>query len=273
MLLNSYRGVSNSGHSVTASAVYLAGQRLPEADPATFEPLPGEHSRYFRDARHVILQSRIVAGADPGSFAPVLYEDGQHSSFWRDAHSVYHDGKRLDSVDPQTFEPIGRTRFARDRSHVYYESIRIEGADRDTFSVIDNSIYARDKARVYQAERVVFSGADPARLEVLEGEHFARDGAHVFPAPGHVDRSASPIPGADAATFVALDRSYGKDRERVYRYDYGTGEVTVVAGADSSSFEVTPYDSQHQSEARDRHAYYMEGKRVAARWPHPSQPP
>ncbi|HMZ27780.1 MAG TPA: DKNYY domain-containing protein, partial [Elusimicrobiota bacterium] len=67
------------------------------------------------------------------------------------------------------------------------------------------------------------------------------------------------VPEADPATFKPLERSYAKDARRVYYFSQK--KITVVEGADASTFEVTFYDSATGTEAKDKTARYMEGRR------------
>lgn len=116
---------------------------------------------------------------------------------------------------------VGRNYVADDQNAVFYNQ-PLAGVDVKTLRAHpDNESVAMDKALVYY-EGIV-------------------------------------VPEADPATFKPLERSYAKDARRVYHFSQK--KMTVVEGADAPTFEVTLYDSATGTEAKDKAARYMDGRR------------
>ena len=120
--------------------------------------------------------------------------------------------------------------------------------------------FAKDGRQVYFGSEVV-AGADSPSFSIVSFNDgakndtiFAKDRTHVFYYGGW-DSTLSVIRGADPSTFVTLDQDsyyggYARDASTVY---FG---ATAVRGADVKSFQsMAPY-------GKDLRAVYLEGKRI-----------
>lgn len=92
------------------SGVYMLningpGNKVAAADAATFE-VSAEWPIYGRDASHVYVYDRIIAGADPGTFVPLCGNSISLESFCaygKDTRHVYAFTKIIAEADPATF--------------------------------------------------------------------------------------------------------------------------------------------------------------------------
>ena len=239
---------------------------IPDADAATFVALSDRYAKdrarvwyadSYRDGREYFAvrhdRVRAIAGADPASFRPLARD------YWRDAAAVYYEGARLAVRDVATFEPLDDG-FARDRVAGYYQQQEIAGSDGATFAVV-GAHYARDAARVHYAElatdgsgtgprvrAVALPGAQPASFRALEGG-YARDDVQAW----HRDRPLT----RDVATFAVLPFDYARAATSVwYR-----GEP--VDGADPATFRTLPTPAD-DADAVDARARYLQGRRLPA---------
>ena len=101
-IYNAWQGIDDTGYFVAKDAVYFGGVRLKTASAASFEKIGDRYSDYARDARQVYFQGKVLAGADPASFAPV-----QSSLFWQDKHHVYADGQALSEASVSIYAAQG----------------------------------------------------------------------------------------------------------------------------------------------------------------------
>ncbi|MDB5224896.1 MAG: hypothetical protein JWO43_518 [Candidatus Adlerbacteria bacterium] len=121
---------SLDGYGKDKNHVYWCYQVVAEADPVTFTILSKE---YAKDAEHVFLVGgSIIAGADPATFAPVLY------------------------LSPQAIDPL-QTGYGKDKNHVYSLDHALPNADPATFTL---DPVPSDKNWIYLNDTVV----GPARL-------------------------------------------------------------------------------------------------------------
>jgi hypothetical protein len=130
---------------------------LPEADPATFEPLA---FNLARDKNHVWLNDRIQPEADPASL--VLVDGGR---VFKDKDSVHYADQTINGADPATFTHIG-SGYYRDKNHIYWGMDSIPDADLSTFEVLGDSFVAKDKSHAYRSgERM--PGLDVATIKLI----------------------------------------------------------------------------------------------------------
>lgn len=255
MLKTRLAGLPTRGYFVKESKVYYSGRRI-EADPGTFAPFSDDdgigRSDYARDREKVFARGKALPGADPATFKFA----GQSHFYQADKNRVYYNGKVLESADPGTFEMLktadgGPTAFYRDRAAVYFDGRPLPLLKGASARLVGRNYVADDQNAVYYYQPLM--GVDVKTLRAhSENESVAMDKASVF-YEGRL------VPEADPATFKPLERSYAKDARRVYHFSQK--KMTVVEGADAPTFEVTLYDSATGSEAKDKLARFMDGRR------------
>ena len=144
----------------------------------------------------------------------------------------YAEGKdfqfKVENVDLGTFKVLN-DKYAKDVKNVYFSGNKsFEDVDAGTFEVLPAD-YSKDKNNVYSPEngwiqRV--NGANPKTIKVLN-QFYLKDDKNVF-------FNDEKILGADANSFIALDKEngYAKDKNSVYYFGQ------KVEGADPKTFEV-----------------------------------
>jgi len=144
----------------------------------------------------------------------------------------YAEGKdfqfKVENVDLGTFKVLN-DKYAKDVKNVYFSGNKsFEDVDAGTFEVLPAD-YSKDKNNVYSPEngwiqRV--SGANPKTIKVLN-QFYLKDDKNVF-------FNDEKILGADANSFIALDKEngYAKDKNSVYYFGQ------KVEGANPKTFEV-----------------------------------
>lgn len=144
----------------------------------------------------------------------------------------YAEGKdfqfKVENVDLGTFKVLN-DKYAKDVKNVYFSGNKsFEDVDAGTFEVLPAD-YSKDKNNVYSLEngwiqRV--NGANPKTIKVLN-QFYLKDDKNVF-------FNDKKILGADANSFIALDKEngYAKDKNTVYYFGQ------KVEGANVKTFEV-----------------------------------
>ena len=144
----------------------------------------------------------------------------------------YAEGKdfqfKVENVDLGTFKVLN-DKYAKDEKNVYFSGNKsFEDVDAGTFEVLPAD-YSKDKNNVYSPEngwiqRV--NGANPKTIKVLN-QFYLKDDKNVF-------FNDEKILGADANSFIALDKEngYAKDKNSVYYFGQ------KVEGANAKTFEV-----------------------------------
>ena len=144
----------------------------------------------------------------------------------------YAEGKdfqfKVKNVDLGTFKVLN-DKYAKDVKNVYFSGNKsFEDVDAGTFEVLPAD-YSKDENNVYSPEngwiqRV--NGANPKTIKVLN-QFYLKDDKNVF-------FNDEKILGADANSFIALDKEngYAKDKNSVYYFGQ------KVEGANSKTFEV-----------------------------------
>ena len=246
-----YRTESGGGYRRDAKDTF---HLVRSADRSSFEPLDGQIAR---DRNRVYFQWR-VGGADPDSFEPL------GGRFGRDKQHVYYNGYRIEGADVSTFEVLGGSEhrgFSRDQNHVYHAQYarthqpfghpddvlqRMKGADAATFEVLTPSgSWAVDVNWVYlwgiankKMDRASFThllDADP--------QSWAIDRNGLYNANGK-----RTVKGIDGASFVMLNRYWGKDDQSVFSFVTGA----VYKTADAGTFRVT----DDEGSAEDKLFFY-----------------
>lgn len=144
----------------------------------------------------------------------------------------YAEGKdfqfKVENVDLGTFKVLN-DKYAKDVKNVYFSGNKsFEDVDAGTFEVLPAD-YSKDKNNVYSPEngwiqRV--NGENPKTIKVLN-QFYLKDDKNVF-------FNDEKILGADANSFIALDKEngYAKDKNSVYYFGQ------KVEGANAKTFEV-----------------------------------
>ena len=144
----------------------------------------------------------------------------------------YAEGKdfqfKVENVDLGTFKVLN-DKYAKDVKNVYFSGNKsFEDVDAGTFEVLPAD-YSKDENNVYSPEngwiqRV--NGANPKTIKVLN-QFYLKDDKNVF-------FNDKKILGADANSFIALDKEngYAKDKNTVYYFGQ------KVEGANAKTFEV-----------------------------------
>ena len=144
----------------------------------------------------------------------------------------YAEGKdfqfKVENVDLGTFKVLN-DKYAKDVKNVYFSGNKsFEDVDAGTFEVLPAD-YSKDENNVYSPEngwiqRV--NGANPKTIKVLN-QFYLKDDKNVF-------FNDEKILGADANSFIALDKEngYAKDKNSVYYFGQ------KVEGANAKTFEV-----------------------------------
>jgi hypothetical protein len=160
---------------------------LPDADPATFEPLD---FNLARDKNHVWLDDRIQPDADPSTL--VMVDGGR---VFKDKDSVHYADQTINGADPATFTHI-ISGYYRDKNHIYWCMDPITDADLSTFEVLGDSFVAKDKSHVYRsggrmpnldAGTIKLILHDPAGHQILSDKNGIHLGNMTFPRSKPVD--------------------------------------------------------------------------------------
>ena len=144
----------------------------------------------------------------------------------------YAEGKdfqfKVENVDLGTFKVLN-DKYAKDVKNVYFSGNKsFEDVDSRTFEVLPAD-YSKDKNNVYSPENgwiQKVNGANPKTIKVLN-QFYLKDDKNVF-------FNDKKILGADANSFIALDKEngYAKDKNTVYYFGQ------KVEGANAKTFEV-----------------------------------
>lgn len=144
----------------------------------------------------------------------------------------YAEGKdfqfKVENVDLGTFKVLN-DKYAKDVKNVYFSGNKsFEDVDAGTFEVLPAD-YSKDKNNVYSPENgwiQKVNGANPKTIKVLN-QFYLKDDKNVF-------FNDKKILGADANSFIALDKEngYAKDKNSVYYFGQ------KVEGANAKTFEV-----------------------------------
>lgn len=189
-----------------------------EADVKTFRACeqPSNALALFAvDNRHVFMAELyhvvVIADADPATFE-VLTPTGWFS---RDANRVYYVGVALEGADPASFKVV-QSPFGRDDRGAYVGTIPIPVRDIATWAPLERGTADRPWHQRHDEKFPLPHGQ-------LSGSGWSKDSVQVY-------WGASPVQGADAATFETCGRFYAKDGRHVYHGG------NVVAGADPATF-------------------------------------
>ncbi len=247
----------------------------------------------------------VIDTDNPRSLFVFENANGSPTSYLQSTSSIYYIGQQPDTnigyetvlptVDVTSFSPIYSQppsegpSFAKDGNKVFFDDEVIPGADPGTFALVKlldgiPTYYQKDARAVYFCGYTCnpaivgggvptpVIGADPGTIQSLPSApdiSFAADHTHVY-YYGQV------VPDADPNTFALLCEpgsiygpvcTYAKDSKHVYHITSFIGGITILAGADPSSFSLVDF-SQCNSicafDAYDKYHDYMNGNIVQA---------
>ncbi|MTI20604.1 hypothetical protein E1176_06190, partial [Fulvivirga sp. RKSG066] len=266
MLMNLKRGIPNSGYFIGESNVYLNGETIEDADPASFKII--DDSQYAVDHGRVYYYGRVVEGADPDSLGPVINdaEDTlgyQSPVYWKDNKHAIFEGRVMEGSDAGSFEYISGL-YAKDANHIYYENEVLTQNDPDKVNFLNKGVLSDGEALyIYSKKSQV--RVDLETVEVVENDYgmYIKDSQNVYLLFYRDEEPLAKVKEADPITFELMERYYAKDNNRVYYYGSNGSKpvVVVLKEADLKNFTLG-YDRDTETEARDGVNHYMNGKLV-----------
>ncbi len=125
--------------------VYEFGKPVAGIDASSFEYLTecgnfeGQKTGYYKDKGRVYVNTKVVNGADPGTFKVFdvrhAFSDFFTGVYAKDAtHAYYGCGRELSVADPATFEPLGKG-YLKDNQNFYQHT------DTQTVKIISEADY------------------------------------------------------------------------------------------------------------------------------------
>ena len=157
---------------------YYKGEILlpPTPDVAVGKIVPNKITadpRFSTDGQRVYVYGDMIIGADPATFTPLPYQDDQGYVFSKDEAHVYFSSADSNSylldptsiisgADPATFIVLG-SGYAKDHIHAYFYDNVVPQSDPGTFALCEDInkgagyfvCDAHDKNRKYQYGKVV----------------------------------------------------------------------------------------------------------------------
>ncbi|ANI42120.1 DKNYY domain-containing protein [Mycolicibacterium vaccae] len=138
------------------SSVYWLGAGVLSSDPAHFVIISDEDDYlYAKDGAAVFVNGNVIAGAHPATFRVL---EGAYS---RDDHGAFHFDQPIPGADVDTFRVL-QSPYATDATRVYWMGDVIAGADPATFEVLNaNFDCSADRSRAFYRQAEI-AGVDPA---------------------------------------------------------------------------------------------------------------
>jgi len=170
----SFRQLEDADYAKDMSSVYKEGQKIDDADPATFTHISDV---FWRDAHGVYFDGKKVVGADPVSFRPLPIKPWS-----KDSVHCFRGPLVVPSSDPITFVPINFY-WAKDANHFYaygFKDVLIVPCDYASMMML-NAEYAKDKQHVFWLG-IEIIGADAATFEIIS-ETLAKDKFRRYSGP------------------------------------------------------------------------------------------
>lgn len=205
----------HQGYAKDRYHVYLKGEEVKDADPATFSVVSQDLSYFAKDKNFVYKENRRLENIDPEWFR-ILDGSQLGNKYLVDDKRVwleawFKDGngsleiREVSGADPETFVILGGV-WGKDKKGAFYGTHFLENSDPDTFEVLGTgyeesykSSYAKDKNTVYFTYKKV-ENADPISFRVVDGVWLLLD------AFGEDDRAAF----RNEKLFSKVDLSYFK---------------------------------------------------------------
>lgn len=258
-------------YGIGTSGVYLEGRLIPDADPASFAPVPNGH--YFaRDRSRLYVKDGTRFFHFDEIDMDTLVANG---AFVGDKDNLFHHGDALTLANSAKLDET--VQYSLDGEHdmllkdwlaKHHPDIigwwhpdyryKIVGARQIAHDWIGTSdaVFHRVSHQTRRSTSDVFNlvrGAAPTSFEPLDAHH-GRDTTSVF------CRSRK-IVGADATSFEALGGLFGRDRQAVYFNGYG------VDGADPAQFRL--FETERPFAVDEKHVYAATFARTSSPFGHP----
>ncbi|MDZ4236396.1 MAG: DKNYY domain-containing protein, partial [Dietzia sp.] len=146
----------DSGLAKDSTTVYWSDGTVLSDDPQGFEIISDvNHYLFAKDSRTVYVNGNPIRGAAPATFRVL---QGAYSR--DDDRAFYFDGQ-IPDAELATFRPVEGP-YAVDSQHVYWMGKPIDGADPATFVILNaNFECSSDGTRAFHRQAVIVS-ADPA---------------------------------------------------------------------------------------------------------------
>ncbi|VAW70286.1 hypothetical protein MNBD_GAMMA10-3234 [hydrothermal vent metagenome] len=269
LLLNILNGIANAGYSVARGKAFYDGKQIENSDGHSFEILEGGNHRsfeneYAKDKSHAYYRGEVVEGIISHDIHKLTMHSDRYGydTYWHNNKQVIYSGEVLTDANPDNFSDFEGFRewaysINNEQYIVYHSGTRLPAVDKLTFIPL-NSFIAKDKNKILEKDKQILAEADAASFELLDDHDFGRDNKHVYYL---ATKQPFAINNADPVSFVSLNRGYFKDRNNVY-YVHQYESVELLEQVDVTSFQVTGYDDESKSEARDKNHLYLNGKVV-----------
>lgn len=176
-------------YSIDKSAVYYRTKRMIGSDPESFrllvDPEVGEH-KYVKDKHHVYLDGQIVAQADPATFR---FMNERYSAYAKDNKNIYFAGQIVKEADRQSFSWVNDKRnhengYFKDKAHIYYDGQIVTDANVKQFTALDDpycdglDCYFTDQVYIYHKGDSMTEMDAPSF--VVSSSNYAKDKHHVY---------------------------------------------------------------------------------------------
>ena len=150
---------------------------------------------------------------------------------------------------------LGMAEYIKTNNEVYYKyaegkdfQFKVENVDLGTFKVL-NDKYAKDVKNVYFSGNKSFEDVDAGTFEVLPAD-YSKDENNVYsPENGWIQR----VNGANSKTIKVLNQFYLKDDKNLFFKD------EKIGGADANSFIALDKENGY---AKDKNSVYYFGQKV-----------
>jgi hypothetical protein len=145
-----------SGLAKDGAAVYWSDGSVLSEDPQNFTIISDvAHYLFAKDSRTVYVNGNPIAGASPATFRVL------QGAYSRDDEHVFYFDEEITDADATTFRTL-RGPYALDSQRVYWMGKTIDGADPVTFVVLNaNFECSADRTRAFYRQTVI-ADADPA---------------------------------------------------------------------------------------------------------------
>lgn len=266
MFSNLQKGIANSGYSITEKGVYYNAEKIEGADSESFTLYNKEDyqydysvSQYASDKSHFYFRGKAVEGVDPTDIEGKIIG---YELYWLTDSQVIQGNKILAEANPQTFAAYDNVSgwtysMTPEKSIIYSYGEVLKDVDFASFQPLSDFL-GKDKQHIFKNTQVILSEADADTFQLLPDRDFGRDKNRVYYL---ATLNPFAIEGADPDSFEVLDRGYLKDKNHVYHVQQYES-VDLMPMVDISSFVVTNYDEQTKSDAKDKLHFYYGGEVV-----------
>ncbi|MCH1923366.1 DKNYY domain-containing protein [Shewanella sp. C32] len=264
MIWNLIRGIPASGYAVVRQQVYFSGNKISMADAPSFQLLSlnvadeQRPCRYAADKRHCYYLGKVVQGFQPDNAYVTLIDAREYLV---NDSQIADAGKLLEGANPKTYhvyQPYSSWAYSAngDDDTVYYLHQPLPNIDYASFTPLTHA-FGKDHNALFHRQQRVALEVDLASFKLLDDDCYFADKNHFYYLS---DTGLARLDNEHIDDIALLGHRYIKGKHAIYHYRFD--HLTVVKQADVASFEVTDYDAQHQSHARDKHHYFMRGEVV-----------